>query len=138
MAIHFHSAGGVILNKEGEIALTLHSNSQSWSFPKGGIEKGEDPLVAARREIYEETGIKELQLLKTFESYDRFSVNPDGSYDKERVKTMSMYLFHTDQIELKPIDKDNEDARWFSKEEAVKKLSHPKDKEFLLKAIEQM
>lgn len=34
-----------------------------WQFPQGGIDKGEDPLPAAKRELYEETGIQSVSLL---------------------------------------------------------------------------
>jgi putative (di)nucleoside polyphosphate hydrolase len=34
-----------------------------WQFPQGGIDKGEEPLAAAKRELYEETGVKSAELL---------------------------------------------------------------------------
>lgn len=34
-----------------------------WDFPKGLLEKGEEPLAAAVREVEEETGLKELSFL---------------------------------------------------------------------------
>lgn len=34
-----------------------------WQMPQGGIDKGEDPLPAALRELYEETGIRSVSLL---------------------------------------------------------------------------
>ncbi|WP_040489782.1 RNA pyrophosphohydrolase [Fulvimarina pelagi] len=34
-----------------------------WQMPQGGIDEGEDPLEAARRELWEETGIKTISLL---------------------------------------------------------------------------
>jgi predicted NUDIX family NTP pyrophosphohydrolase len=33
-----------------------HKDNGAWSIPKGGINEGEDPLAAARREFTEETG----------------------------------------------------------------------------------
>lgn len=33
-----------------------HKENGAWSIPKGGINKGEDPLAAAKREFTEETG----------------------------------------------------------------------------------
>ncbi|MDI6027904.1 RNA pyrophosphohydrolase [Corticibacterium sp. UT-5YL-CI-8] len=34
-----------------------------WQMPQGGIDKGEDPLPAALRELYEETGMRSVTLL---------------------------------------------------------------------------
>jgi len=34
---------------------------RNWDFPKGGVESGELPLDAARREVEEETGLTELE-----------------------------------------------------------------------------
>lgn len=39
------------------------SQKHEWQFPQGGIDKGEDPLVAAKRELYEETNITSIELL---------------------------------------------------------------------------
>lgn len=33
---------------------------KNWDFPKGLVEPGEDQLAAARREVFEETGIREI------------------------------------------------------------------------------
>ena len=43
-------ATGVVVNKKGEVVV-VNQNHNSWSLPKGHIEKGEDPLAAAKREI---------------------------------------------------------------------------------------
>ena len=35
-----------------------------WQMPQGGIDKGEDPYPAALRELYEETGMRSVSLLR--------------------------------------------------------------------------
>jgi len=36
---------------------------KNWDFPKGMMDKGEDPLTAARREFTEETGISHVEII---------------------------------------------------------------------------
>jgi bis(5'-nucleosidyl)-tetraphosphatase len=55
------SAGAVIVRKTPKAWLYLLLRAYThWDFPKGLVEKGEDPLSAARREVKEETGIEDL------------------------------------------------------------------------------
>ncbi len=35
----------------------------AWQMPQGGIDAGEEPLAAAKRELYEETNIRSIELL---------------------------------------------------------------------------
>lgn len=41
----------------------LTGSSQLWQMPQGGIDKGEEAEPAARRELWEETGIRSVSLL---------------------------------------------------------------------------
>jgi putative (di)nucleoside polyphosphate hydrolase len=52
--------GIMICNHDGGVfaGQRLDSSSSAWQMPQGGIEKGEEPQVAALRELEEETGIK--------------------------------------------------------------------------------
>ncbi|SFT41800.1 RNA pyrophosphohydrolase [Mesorhizobium sp. YR577] len=41
----------------------MEGTDKLWQMPQGGIDKGEDPLPAALRELYEETGMRSVSLL---------------------------------------------------------------------------
>lgn len=59
-------AGAVILNKSGKVlGLERKDIPGAWQLPQGGLDEGESPLQAAKREVREETGIKakDLELL---------------------------------------------------------------------------
>lgn len=52
----WRSAGGVVVNDKGEIAL-IHQR-KGWTLPKGRLDPGEAIHQAARREVHEETGLR--------------------------------------------------------------------------------
>ena len=125
------SAGGVVLNGGGQI-LVVNQNGTSWSLPKGHIEEGEDELAAARREIYEEAGIRDLTLIRRLGDYQRFRIGKDGGEDETELKTIVMFLFETSEVELSPVDVENPEARWVDREDVAGLLTHPKDREFFV------
>ena len=53
------AAGIMLINREGKVWVgqRLDSTLEAWQMPQGGLDKGEDPLEGALRELEEETGI---------------------------------------------------------------------------------
>jgi ADP-ribose pyrophosphatase YjhB (NUDIX family) len=123
------SAGGVVTNDEGQV-LVVSQRGTSWSLPKGHIDLGENALAAAKREIYEESGISDLELVRELGSYERHKIGVDGGDDRSEVKVITMFLFRTSEKSLKPVDPDNPEARWVEKSKIALLLTHEKDKEF--------
>ena len=132
-----NSAGGVVLNKQGQV-LVVNQRGKSWSLPKGHIESGEDTLAAARREIYEESGLSGLTYVKLLGSYERRRIGLGGGEDGSEVKVLTFFLFHCDGGEPKPIDPDNPEARWVEKEQVAGMLTHPKDREFFMNVLKEI
>jgi 8-oxo-dGTP pyrophosphatase MutT (NUDIX family) len=127
------SAGGVVVNGRGQI-LVVSQHGTSWSLPKGHIEAGEDRLQAARREIREEAGITELELIEELGSYERYKLDGAGGEDPSELKTIHMFLFKTEEdSQLRPIDPENPVALWVESKQVAELLTHPKDREFYLR-----
>ena len=125
-------AGGVVVGNDGKI-IVVSQHGTSWSLPKGRVEENENELETAKREIYEESGIKDLELVKKLGTYERYSMG-----DESELKTRTFFLFRTSEKELKPIDPENPEAKWVEKERVAELLTHPKDKEFFLKIINEI
>ena len=47
-----------------------------WQMPQGGIDAGEEPLPAAMRELYEETGMRSVSLLAEAPRWIRYDLPP--------------------------------------------------------------
>ena len=117
---------------DGRIII-VWQNSNSWSLPKGAVEDGENALEAAKREIWEETGVKDPEFIKELGSYERYSIGKTGvGEDRTRPKgKRTFFLFKTKVVELVPQETDVTKARWVTVDEALALLTHPKDAEFL-------
>jgi 8-oxo-dGTP pyrophosphatase MutT (NUDIX family) len=123
-----YSAGGVVTNNEGKV-LVVSQHGTSWSLPKGHIDPGEDALVAAKREIYEESGIRDLEFVRELGSYERYRIGLDGD-DPSELKVITMFLFRTSEKTLRPVDPENPEAKWVEKSKVQLLLTHERDKEF--------
>lgn len=56
------SVKALVKDDKGAI-LVLKENQDTWSLPGGGLEHGKDPLTALRRELQEELGITQADIM---------------------------------------------------------------------------
>ena len=70
--IYIEAAGGFVCNEHNEF-LFMYRNDK-WDLPKGKLDKGETPEIAAIREVQEETGLQTVTrgnyLLSTWHTYE--------------------------------------------------------------------
>ena len=94
----------LIFNSKKEIlfikSLRYTTQKVEWEIPSGGVEKDEDILVAAEREVFEETGLR-VNGLKLYYTY-----NPSNGMSNQRVhvifgkvKNGKQAKFDTDEVQ---------------------------------------
>jgi putative (di)nucleoside polyphosphate hydrolase len=68
--------GIVVLNKENKVfvAKRIDNPGNFWQMPQGGIDKGEDFLKAAYRELDEETNIKSVKIIKELDDLTTYEL----------------------------------------------------------------
>jgi putative (di)nucleoside polyphosphate hydrolase len=101
--------GIMALNREGlvwagrRIALSdseMAGTDRLWQMPQGGIDKGEDPLPAAMRELYEETGMRSVTLLAEAPDWINYDLPRDlvgiALKGKYRGQTQKWFAFRFD------------------------------------------
>jgi 8-oxo-dGTP diphosphatase len=118
------SAGGIIYKKEKngiKVALILDFNGQ-WTFPKGLVEKDEEPNQAALREIQEETGLKLLKIIHNLGKVEYFYRWRRGLIHK----TVYYYLIEAPGNETvhPQSEEDIKDVQWFRPKEAQELIGY--------------
>lgn len=129
------SAGVIVFhtfNKITKVLLVKHRNN-TYVFPKGHIEPGEDSKEAAIRELEEETGYSNVVVTKYIGTYKRSSRKPDG---KIVIKSISMY--NAKLVDMTQNREAEEKYAWVKLREAIVKFKYKEDKEFFEKVLNQL
>ena len=71
----------LLFNKDNQILLEERADDGYFDFPGGGIENDESPIEAAKRELFEETGLvaKSLELFKIYTGEITYYKYHDGN-----------------------------------------------------------
>ena len=68
--------GIIVLNKQNKIFVGKRKDNpgDKWQMPQGGVDDGEDYLSAMKRELFEETSIKSIEVLEEIERFFEYEL----------------------------------------------------------------
>ena len=119
------NVGLIILNDNGKLLLCKRKDVNSWQFPQGGIDFHENPSKAAKRELFEEVGIKStsVKLIKEMGEWVKYDIPKKSrrrNFLKKKIKGQKqkwfMYKLRDNtsiSFENDP-DKEFDDYKWVS------------------------
>lgn len=130
--IREYSAGGLIFNSKDEVALIARrsrSGHLEWCLPKGHIESGETSEAAARREVYEETGILG-DVIGSIATLDYWFT---GDTEKVHKLVHHFILRQTAGVLSTEGDPDHEaeEARWVPFDQLTTTLNYPSERKIV-------
>ena len=114
--------GIVVLNEINKVfvAKRIDNPKNFWQMPQGGVDKGEDFLRAAYRELEEETSIKNVELIKELDDMTTYEL-PDhllgiiwkGKYRGQKQKWFLMrFTGNENEINIKTKKPEFLDWKW--------------------------
>ena len=124
--IYRKGVGIMLLNEEGKIFVgqRFDKDKAAWQMPQGGIDKGEKSIEALKRELEEETSIKNVELIKEIEGKITYELPENllgiiwkGKYRGQKQKWFLMrYLGTDEEINIKTDKPEFLDWKWIDLE----------------------
>ena len=139
--------GIIVLNNKNQVFVVKRKDNpgNNWQMPQGGIDKGEDFISAMKRELMEETSIKNIKILKELEHLYQYDLPKNlvgviwkGKFRGQKQKWfITRFLGEDTEINLKTKHPEFIEWKWIEPEKLPEVIVYFK-KEIYLSLVKEI
>ena len=114
--------GAIVLNNKNRVFVGKRKDNpvDKWQMPQGGVNEGEKLVAAMKRELEEETGIKNIKILKEIDGWSEYELPENllgkiwkGKYRGQKQKWFVVkFLGKDNEIDLKTSNNEFIEWKW--------------------------
>ena len=127
-----NGVGVIVLNNENKVFVGKRKDNpvDKWQMPQGGVDIGESYLSAMKRELYEETSIKSIEILKEINGFFEYELPKNlvgiiwkGKFRGQKQKWfITRFIGNENEINLKTKNPEFIEWKWIVPDELPKTI----------------
>ncbi len=136
-----NGVGVIVLNNENKVFVGKRKDNpvDRWQMPQGGVDIGESYLSAMKRELYEETSIKSIEILKEINGFFEFELPKNlvgiiwkGKFRGQKQKWfITRFIGNENEINLQTKNPEFIEWKWIIPDELPKTIVDFKKKMYV-------
>ena len=127
-----NGVGVIVLNNENKVFVGKRKDNpvDRWQMPQGGVDIGESYLSAMKRELYEETSIKSIEILKEINGFFEYELPKNlvgiiwkGKFRGQKQKWfITRFIGNENEINLQTENQEFIEWKWIIPDELPKTI----------------
>ena len=136
-----NGVGVIVLNNENKVFVGKRKDNplDRWQMPQGGVDIGESYLSAMKRELYEETSIKSIEILKEINGFFEYELPKNlvgiiwkGKFRGQKQKWfITRFIGNENEINLKTKNPEFIEWKWIIPDDLPKTIVDFKKKMYV-------